>query len=92
MFGRSKASDHIHLAGDAYVESNNDFCYFSKFGSENRSTTFFRTKNGKIFVTCGCFKGTLEEFVEKVKETHGDNIYAKEYLAIVEVVKIRFNL
>ncbi len=58
----------------------------------NRDTTFFKTKDGEIFVVCGCFRGTLEEFVRRVKETHKDNKFAKEYFAMIELVKIKFGL
>ena len=60
------------------------------FGRENRNTTFFRCKDGKIRVVCGCFFGDLDEFREKVKKTHGDGKMAKEYLAIVDLMKIHF--
>ena len=33
---------------------------------------------------------TLEEFREKVKETHGDNRYAKEYLMIADLMEMHF--
>ena len=62
----------------------------AKLGSACRSTTFFKCKNGDIGVACGCFNGNLEEFAKKVKDTHGDSKYAKEYLAMIEVVKIHF--
>ena len=81
----------VYLTDEAYVKNNEDFCFFYGFGSENRSTTFFKTKNKEIFVVCGCFEGTLEKFVEQVKETHGDNKFAKEYLLMVELVKVKFN-
>ena len=92
MFGDVRVSNSVRLLGEAFVGSESDLCFFSKFGSENRDITFFRTKDGDIFVVCGCFRGTLKEFIREVKETHGDSKYAKEYLAIVEVVKIKFNL
>ena len=41
---------------------------------------------------CGCFTGSLKKFTEKVKETHGNSKYAKEYLACVEVAKIHFEI
>ena len=90
--GNTRINDFVYLLNRAYVGSNDDFCHFVGFGSENRNTTFFKTKNGDIFVVCGCFRGTLKEFIREVKETHEDSKYAKEYLAIVEVVKIKFNL
>ena len=50
------------------------------------------TKDGGVDVVCGCFSGTLAEFAAKVKETHGESKFAKEYLAAVEVVKVHFEL
>ena len=52
----------------------------------------FRAKSGNICVSCGCFSGTLQEFESKVKETHGNNKFAKEYLALVEAAKIHFEV
>lgn len=51
---------------------------------------FFKCKNDDIGVVCGCFNGNLEKFSKKVRNTHGYNKYAKEYLAMIEVVKIHF--
>ena len=67
-----------------------DVLCVSPIGSRNGVTTIFHTDKG-IFVRCGCFSGTLDEFVEKVKETHGDNKHAKNYLALVEFVKKKYN-
>ena len=98
IYGNAEAFDEAEVHGDAEIckkaeiQSTDDLCVFSHFGSRKQTTTFFKTEDGDICVVCGCFEGTLEKFVEQVKETHGDNIYAKEYLAIVEVVKIKFNL
>ena len=71
---------------------NADYICLKGFGSHNRSTTMFRTKSGNICVSCGCFSGTLQEFESKVKETHGKNKFAREYLALVEVAKIHFEV
>ena len=90
--GDAKINNFVYLSERADIKSNDDFCFFSGFGSERRDTTFFKTRYKEIFVVCGCFRGTLEEFVRRVKETHKNGKYAKEYLAIVEVVKIRFGL
>ena len=88
----ARVSGNAWVSGDAEIESNNDFCVFQNFGSSNRNTTFFKTKSKEIKVVCGCFLGTLLEFSQKVVSTHGDSKFAKEYLSIVEVVKIKFNL
>lgn len=75
--------------GNAEVLGNADYICIKGLGRFNRSTTFFRTEQG-VSVVCGCFTGTLEDFEAKVFETHGNSIYAKEYLAAVEVAKIHF--
>ena len=86
VYGDARVSGNARVSGDA------DYICFKGFGSENRNTTMFRTKNGDVYVCCGCFKGSLKEFSEKVKKTHGSSKYAKEYLACVEVAKIHFEI
>ena len=98
-FGNVKAGElggyiekegNLSHEGNARVCGNADIATISGFGSEYRTTTFFRTKNDEIAVKCGCFYGTLAEFREKVKETHGDNRYAKEYLMIADLMEMHF--
>lgn len=78
--------------GNAKVYGDAGYLCFKGLGSYNRNTTFFKCKDGHIHVSCGCFNGTLEEFAEKVKKTHGDSKFAKEYLAAIGVVKIHFEI
>ena len=89
--GDTLISENMEIGMDARITSNDDVCSISSFGSRNRSTTFFKCEDNTIKVVCGCFKGTLDEFRDKVKETHGNNQYAKEYLAITDVAELRFN-
>ena len=77
--------------GDAEVSGDADYATVHGFGSEYRTTTFFRTKAGDIGVRCGCFYGTLEEFRAKVKETHGETKTAKEYLMVADLMEFRFS-
>lgn len=60
------------------------------FGREERTTYFFKLTDGNIGVRCGCFAGNLNEFREKVKETHGETKYAKEYLMIADLMEYHF--
>ena len=54
-------------------------------GSENRMTTY-RFVDDTIW--CGCFKGTLEEFENRVKETHKNNPqYFREYLGFIAYIR-----
>ena len=90
VYGNARVCDNAEVYGDAEVCGNADIATISGFGSEYRTTTFFRTKNNEIAVKCGCFYGTLAGFREKVKETHGDNRYAKEYLMIADLMEMHF--
>lgn len=57
-------------------------------GSRKDCTYFFKTLSG-IYVRCGCFFGTIDEFAAKVEETHADNErYLKEYRGAIEYVKV----
>ena len=92
VYGDARVYGNAWVSGNAETKSNDDYCYFQNFGSQNRTTTFFKEKKNKIKVNCGCFSGSIEEFEKQVKETHGEGKNAKEYLSIIEVVKIKFEL
>ena len=89
--GDAKVCGNAWVSGDARVQNCRDYSATSCFGSENRTTTFFRTKDGGISVRCGCFYGTLREFREKVKERHGDSRLAKEYLMLADLMEFRLS-
>ena len=78
------------VSGNAEVSGNADYAMVKGFGRKYRNTTFFRCKDGKIRVVCGCFLGDLDEFRKEVKETHGDGKMAKEYLAIADLMEMHF--
>ena len=89
--GDARVFGDAEVFGDARVFGNADYATVHGFGSEYRTTTFFRTKAGDIGVRCGCFYGTLEEFRAKVKETHGETKTAKEYLMVADLMEFRFS-
>ena len=91
VFGNARVCGDARVFGDAWVQNCRDYSATSCFGSENRTTTFFRTKDGGISVRCGCFYGTLREFREKVKERHGDSRLAKEYLMLADLMEFRLS-
>lgn len=90
IYGDARISGNARICGNAWIHSGTDYLCFQGLGSQNRNTTFFKCEDGHIHVSCGYFSGTIQEFENEVKETHGDNKYAKEYLACIEVVKIYF--
>jgi len=57
-------------------------------GSRDDFLTCYLDKDKKIYAVTGCFSGTLEEFEKKVKETHGSNKHAKQYLKAAEAARV----
>lgn len=82
--------DNARVYGDARVCGNGDYAYAHGFGSVNRTTTFFRLKDGGVGVRCGCFYGTLAQFRDKIRETHGESAIAEEYLDLAALMEKRF--
>lgn len=72
------------------IESSADVLCVGVIGSRNAYTAVFHTDKG-IFVQCGCFRGTLDEFEEKVKKTHAGTKHERDYNALIEFVKIKFS-
>ena len=90
IFGNAWVYGNEEVSGNAEVSGNQMHATVKGFGSQYRNTTFFITRDRNICVNCGCFSGTLEQFRAKVKETHKDTKYAKEYLAIADLMEMHF--
>ena len=54
-------------------------------GSRGDYLTAYITDKGP-FVKTGCFFGTIEKFKEAVKNTHGNNNHAEEYLVAIALI------
>lgn len=90
VYGKAKVYGEAGVCGKARICESNDYATVTGFGSQLRTTTFFRQKDNSLGVKCGCFSGTMEEFKDKVTEIHGDNKYAKEYLMIAALMELHF--
>ena len=87
--GNAWVSGNARVYDDAWVYGDADYALVQGFGTEFRCTTFYRGKNKKIMVNCGCFHGDLEGFRKQVKETRNGKI-AKEYLMIADLMEYHF--
>lgn len=90
VYGNAQVYGNARVCGDARVCGNGDYAYAHGFGSVNRTTTFFRLKDGGVGVRCGCFYGTLAQFRDKIRETHGETKKAQEYLMLADLMELRF--
>lgn len=58
-----------------------------KVGSRDDNTTIYWVGND-VQVVCGCFRGNVDEWEAKIKETHKYNKkHLKDYLEQVEIVR-----
>ena len=90
VYGDARVYGNARVYGDARVSEENDYTTAKGFGRNYRTTTFFRLQDGGIGVRCGCFYGTLDEFREKVKETHEESKLGKEYLMLADLMEYKF--
>ena len=91
VYGNAEVCGDAKVCGNAWVYGDADYTTAKGFGSEYRTTTFFKQKGYSIGVRCGCFYGTIDEFRDKVKETHGESKLAKEYLMLADLMEFHFN-
>ncbi len=80
-----------YLDGAGKLNSIDDILIVGPIGSPSAYTQIYRTDNG-VYVKCGCFFGTLAEFADKVRETHAGSKYERDYNALIEYAKIRFDI
>lgn len=86
VYGNARVSDN------AMVFRTNHYLVIGPIGSRDDYTTFFRSKEGTIKVKCGCFRGTTDEFLDKVEKTHSDSKYAKVYRMATEMALAQIDM
>nr|DAW40007.1 MAG TPA: Putative transferase, nesg, ydcK, Structural Genomics.38A [Caudoviricetes sp.] len=89
VYGNTKVYGNVKVYGNAEVSGDADYTTIHGFGTQFRTTTFFRCKDKKVRVACGCFFGTIPEFREQVKNTRKGKI-AEEYLMIADLMEKHF--
>ena len=88
--GDAKVYGNARVYGDARVCRNADYATIKGFGTEYRTTTFFKCRDRVTRVRCGCFYGDLEQFRNQVKNTRKGKI-AEEYLMIADLMEKHFD-
>ena len=72
VYGSARVYDSAWVSGEARVQTCDAWCSFGSFGSRSGSTTAHLDTEIGIRINCGCFSGSLEQFRDKVIETHGE--------------------
>ena len=89
VYGDARVRDNAWVCGNARVYGDADYATIHGFGTQFRTTTFFRCKDKQVRVCCGCFFGTIPKFREQVKKTREGKI-AEEYLMIADLMEKHF--
>ena len=95
IIGNSNIKD-MYIGSDSTIgdygimTSNKDLMNIHGLGSRFDTTTFYRGKENTIYVVCGCFNGTLEEFENRVELTHGDNKFGRDYKMAIKLARSFF--
>ena len=92
VYGNARVCGNACICDNAQINKISDVLCISPIGSRNDITTFFKTKDGNICVKCGCFRGTIDEFLEAVSEAHGENKHAKAYRLACELARVQIEL
>lgn len=87
--GNAWVSDDARVSGNARVKERYDIQWFSNVGSESGTLTVCKAKRG-LFVSRGCFSGTLPQFKKAVKAKHGDSKIGRHYAALIQSIEIWF--
>ena len=90
--GKAWVGGNARVCSNAEILSVSHILTIGAIGSRNDFTTFYRDKDNQISVSCGCFSGKIEEFLEAVTRTHRDSKHAQVYRAAVEVAKLQIEL
>ena len=90
--GEAQVDGKARVCGEARIFSNHHYWTSPRIGSRNDITTFYRSKDRRIMVVCGCCHTDIEDFARRVKETHGDNQHARDYERAIQMAKIWIDL
>lgn len=64
-----------------------------KIGSRNDQTSVYWTNKDDVQIVCGCFRGDLEFFTKRVRETYPDpeNLYRIQYEKQIKIIKMNID-
>ena len=75
------------VTGNAHIMNSADYITINTIKNCNDTTTFYRGKDGGIYVACGRFSGSIDDFAAKVKQVHAGTKHEKTYLLAIELAK-----
>ncbi|WIC41429.1 UDP-3-O-(3-hydroxymyristoyl) glucosamine nacyltransferase [Chryseobacterium phage MA9V-1] len=92
------------FCGRAIITDHSDFALICNIGSRKGTTIAYKNDNiaqntSQIEIICGCFKGDLQQFYNRVTEHYGGRNagiayrrYYKEYMAAIQLIEAKFTV
>lgn len=75
------------VTGNAHIMNSADYITINTIKNCNDATTFYRGKDGGIYVACGRFSGSIDDFAAKVKEVYAGTKHERTYLLAIALAK-----
>lgn len=88
VYGSAQVYGSARVCGNAMIDENGLIFWASKVGSENGTLTVYNTKSNELEVTCGCFCGSVDEFLTASEAKHDDDTHL-EYQLLIDVATSR---
>ena len=92
VYGNARVYGNAEVYGNADAYKDTHVLQIGVIGSRDDTTTFFRTKDKEIYVSCGCFTGDIEKFEKAVEEEHKGTKHEKTYKLAIELAKLQIEL
>lgn len=83
----ASVSGMARLEGTAFIQHDEDVQWYGGVGSEGGTLTAYRRADREVWVTRGCFTGSLSEFKARVISEHQDNKYGKNYILLIAAIE-----
>jgi hypothetical protein len=80
----------VRIANNARINGKACYCFFQGIGEERYGITAYKAKGG-ITIVSDKLCCDLKAFEEQIKCTPKER-YAREYMAMIEVIKAKFKL
>ena len=90
--GHAEIFENAEISGHAAITKATDILTISPIGSRNDTTTFYKSKNNKIFVKCGCKNTDIDTWLAMVEETHGNNKHGQAYRLAAQIARLQIEL
>lgn len=89
--GYAEVSGCADFTNSALIRENSDYLVIGPAISSGRFTTAYRTADGSVEVSTGCFNGSISKFIEAINETHAnDECCKRQYMSFVRMIESAF--